>query len=77
MKKITARRQSTIKSAKIKVVCFGEKITGTKTKTPKIALGSSLGKYFRYRDKFFYDVQQCVTLGMTYDMKLAKPRKVL
>jgi hypothetical protein len=44
--------------AKTNIVCFGEKITGTKVTNPKTVLDSSLGEDGGLRDNFFYDIQQ-------------------
>jgi hypothetical protein len=51
--------------AKEKFVRFGEEITGIKATNPKTVLGSSLGEDFGFRDTFFYNIQQYMTLEMT------------
>jgi hypothetical protein len=61
--------------AKNKIVCFGEEITGTMVTKPKTALGWSLSENCEVRDNFFYYIERYVTLGMTYDMTLANPRR--
>jgi hypothetical protein len=48
-----ARKLSTIEDgAKNKIVCFGEKITGTKLTNPKTVLG--LGEQVEFRDNSFF-----------------------